>query len=155
LIQQDPYHELPQDLLWHMWLEPSTYNKPWTTQIWIGTQELKGCFLAHDTRDFIILVLASSHMDSLDLSSILYLPFVLNCFPTIVRKFWSLLQSIFILNYGNGGFTIFMRDHSISPLCMFWTLWPSRISKILQNMHSNKQLEAKANAGANKFVSGL
>jgi hypothetical protein len=61
-------------------------------------------------RDFIILVLASSHMDSLDLSSILYLPFVLNCFPTIVRKFWCFLRLIFILNYRNGGFTVFMKD---------------------------------------------
>jgi hypothetical protein len=40
--------------------------------------------------DLIISVFVSSHMDGLNLSSILNLPSVLDCLPPIVRKFWSL-----------------------------------------------------------------
>jgi hypothetical protein len=40
-------------------------------------------------RDLIISVFVSSHMDSLDLSSIVNIPPVLDCLPSIVRKFWS------------------------------------------------------------------
>jgi hypothetical protein len=39
--------------------------------------------------DLIISVFVSSHMDGLNLSSILNLPSVLDCLPPIVRKFWS------------------------------------------------------------------
>jgi hypothetical protein len=40
-------------------------------------------------RDLIISVFVSSHMDGLNLSSILNLPSVLDCLPPFVRKFWS------------------------------------------------------------------
>jgi hypothetical protein len=40
-------------------------------------------------RDLIISVFVSSHMDSLDLSSIVNVSPVLDCLPSIVRKFWS------------------------------------------------------------------
>jgi hypothetical protein len=40
-------------------------------------------------RDLIISVFFYSHMDGLNLSSILNLPSVLDCLPPIVRKFWS------------------------------------------------------------------
>jgi hypothetical protein len=39
--------------------------------------------------DPIISVFVSSHMDGLNLSSILNLPSVLDCLPPLVRKFWS------------------------------------------------------------------
>jgi hypothetical protein len=39
-------------------------------------------------RDLIISVLFYSHMDGLNLSSILNLLSVLDCLPPIVRKFW-------------------------------------------------------------------
>jgi hypothetical protein len=40
-------------------------------------------------RDLIISVFFYSHVDGLNLSSILNLPSVLDCLPPIVRKFWS------------------------------------------------------------------
>jgi hypothetical protein len=40
-------------------------------------------------RDLIISVFVSSHMDGLNLSSILNLPSVLDCLPAFVSKFWS------------------------------------------------------------------
>ncbi len=40
-------------------------------------------------RDLIISVSVSSHMDGLNLSSIINLPSVLDCLPPFVRKFWS------------------------------------------------------------------
>jgi hypothetical protein len=40
-------------------------------------------------RGLIISVFVSSHMDGLNLSSILNLPSVLDCLPPFVRKFWS------------------------------------------------------------------
>jgi hypothetical protein len=40
-------------------------------------------------RNLIISIFVSSHMDGLDLSSILNLPYVLDCLPPFVRKFWS------------------------------------------------------------------
>jgi hypothetical protein len=40
-------------------------------------------------RDLIISIFVSSHIDGLNLSSILNLPSVLDCLPPFVRKFWS------------------------------------------------------------------
>jgi hypothetical protein len=41
-------------------------------------------------RNLIIFVFVSFHMDGLNLFSILNLPFVLDCLPPFVKKFWSL-----------------------------------------------------------------
>ncbi len=40
-------------------------------------------------RDLIIFVFVSSHIDGLNLTSILNLPFVLDCLPPFARTFWS------------------------------------------------------------------
>jgi len=40
-------------------------------------------------KDLIIFVFVYSRMDALNISSILNLPCVLDCFPPYVRKFWS------------------------------------------------------------------